>query len=199
MNPKLSDSSDNAPYFLILVLDLLQTSLSQLRRPTCFSTIDAIKIASAMRMVTLTSGHRRIVKCIAHGSPLQPRRLLLVPASQTGINGLGPRIYRRGLKTVKTIPLQNLSQGIILSEPLENLEDEPTYPTVVQQARQHMRSFENCVLLTRVGSFYEVGSRINMSYTCIHVSIFMMELISFNNGWVMISSISNKLRNMGRY
>ncbi len=30
------------------------------------------------------------------------------------------------------------------------------YPTVVLQARRNMRKFANCVLLTRVGGFYEL-------------------------------------------
>ena len=34
---------------------------------------------------------------------------------------------------------------------------QPSYPTVVQQARNNINSFENCVVLTRVGSFYEVS------------------------------------------
>lgn len=43
-------------------------------------------------------------------------------------------------------------------EPLQDAEDEkaPSYPTVVREARDNMRKYENCVLLTRVGSFYEV-------------------------------------------
>jgi DNA mismatch repair ATPase MutS len=32
----------------------------------------------------------------------------------------------------------------------------PAYPTVVLQAQSNMRKFENCVLLTRVGGFYEL-------------------------------------------
>jgi hypothetical protein len=38
--------------------------------------------------------------------------------------------------------------------PLVN--DVPQYPTVIQGARNNMVKFQNCVLLTRVGSFYEV-------------------------------------------
>lgn len=34
--------------------------------------------------------------------------------------------------------------------------EEPAYPTVVLQAHRNMRRFENCVLLTRVGGFYEL-------------------------------------------
>lgn len=35
-------------------------------------------------------------------------------------------------------------------------EDGPAYPTVVLQARRNMRKFDGCVLLTRVGGFYEL-------------------------------------------
>ncbi|KAF5020550.1 hypothetical protein F66182_7414 [Fusarium sp. NRRL 66182] len=35
-------------------------------------------------------------------------------------------------------------------------QDPPAYPTVVLQARQNMLKFDNCVLLTRVGGFYEL-------------------------------------------
>jgi hypothetical protein len=41
---------------------------------------------------------------------------------------------------------------------LEN-DEGPTYPTVMQQALNNMRKFSHCVLLTRVGSFYEVSLR----------------------------------------
>lgn len=35
--------------------------------------------------------------------------------------------------------------------------DSSIYPTVVQQARDYMNQYPNCVVLIRVGSFYEVG------------------------------------------
>ncbi|KFA61437.1 hypothetical protein S40285_03435 [Stachybotrys chlorohalonatus IBT 40285] len=35
-------------------------------------------------------------------------------------------------------------------------QDEPAYPTVLLQAHRNMRKFDNCVLLTRVGGFYEL-------------------------------------------
>ena len=34
--------------------------------------------------------------------------------------------------------------------------DGPTYPTVVSQARENMDKHDDCVLLTKVGSFYEI-------------------------------------------
>lgn len=53
--------------------------------------------------------------------------------------------------------LDELPQGFVApSEPLPPEEDEPAYPTVVLQARRNMQKFDNCVLLTRVGGFYEL-------------------------------------------
>lgn len=64
----------------------------------------------------------------------------------------------RGKKTKSSVKLADLPQGLLRAEPLPELEDEsgPAYPTVVLQARRNMRKFENCVLLTRVGGFYEL-------------------------------------------
>ena len=70
------------------------------------------------------------------------------------------KIHGRGAKSRATIPLRDLQHdGNEVRQPLEESKDDgPGYPTVVQQARNNMRKFENCVLLTRVGSFYEVHS-----------------------------------------
>ncbi|KAK4165683.1 muts protein 1 [Cladorrhinum sp. PSN259] len=66
-----------------------------------------------------------------------------------------------GKKTTTVLRLDDLPQGLIA--PLEPLtpqprdeDDEPAYPTVVLQARRNMQKFDNCVLLTRVGGFYEI-------------------------------------------
>ena len=66
----------------------------------------------------------------------------------------------RGAKSRATLQINELSQRPFTPENnLPEIEDEgPAYPTVVQQARNNMRKYENCVLLTRVGSFYEVCS-----------------------------------------
>ncbi|RKF65835.1 MutS protein-like protein 1 [Erysiphe neolycopersici] len=63
---------------------------------------------------------------------------------------------KKGKKSVASINLDSLPQGIIQLEPLSLDEDVPSYPKVVQQARTNMQNFENCVLLTRVGGFYEI-------------------------------------------
>jgi DNA mismatch repair ATPase MutS len=52
--------------------------------------------------------------------------------------------------------LDDLPQGVIPLESLPLEDDVPAYPTVVRQARSNMQKFENCVLLTRVGGFYEL-------------------------------------------
>lgn len=90
-------------------------------------------------------------------------------------------LQARGKKTTTTIKLSDLPQGLIqlkaasplptsssvssphdesteaLPLPLPPLtQDPPSYPTVLLQARQNMLKFDDCVLLTRVGGFYEL-------------------------------------------
>ena len=62
----------------------------------------------------------------------------------------------RGKKTIKAAKLDELPQGVIPLEPLPLEYDVPQYPTVLRQAKSNMQKFENCVLLTRVGGFYEL-------------------------------------------
>jgi hypothetical protein len=57
------------------------------------------------------------------------------------------------------VKLDDLPQGLVAppsSDPPPPEEHEAAYPTVVLQARRHMQKFDNCVLLTRVGGFYEM-------------------------------------------
>jgi len=64
----------------------------------------------------------------------------------------------RGAKSKATVSVNELlgsQSGPALSLP-DSEDAGPAYPTVVQQARSNMRKYDNCVLLTRVGSFYEV-------------------------------------------
>lgn len=67
-------------------------------------------------------------------------------------------LHARGKKTKTTLKLSDLPQGAIKTEPtpLEDDQNGPVYPTVVLQARRNMHKFDNCVLLTRVGGFYEL-------------------------------------------
>lgn len=69
-----------------------------------------------------------------------------------------PGGQRRGAKTTTRKKLKELQQGAIQAESLPELtgDEEPQYPTVLQGAKQNMAKFDNCVLLTRVGNFYEL-------------------------------------------
>lgn len=81
------------------------------------------------------------------------------PKSCLSPGPLGSQIQHRGAKSRATVQLDELPNSPI--EPCIGLPEQqyagPAYPTVVQQALDNMRRYEKCVLLTRVGSFYEVG------------------------------------------
>lgn len=94
------------------------------------------------------------------------------PCASSCITGLRARgrttnvnaLQVRGKKTRTIVNLADLPQGLVQSPTLQEKRDgpepepepEPSYPTVVLQARRNMQKFDNCVLLTRVGGFYEL-------------------------------------------
>jgi len=56
-----------------------------------------------------------------------------------------------------SLPQGLLDDGPIPLDPIDaTANNSHGYPTVIQQARNNMQRFEHCVLLTRVGSFYEL-------------------------------------------
>lgn len=70
-------------------------------------------------------------------------------------------IATRGAKTKSTIKFQELPQGPLAPTPLPALEDNPddqvrAYPRVIQQHLNHVSKFSDCVVLTRIGNFYEL-------------------------------------------
>lgn len=67
-------------------------------------------------------------------------------------------VQARGAKTKASLKVQDLPQGVIGIDPLPELEpdDAPQYPAVAQGAKNNMIKFSDCVVLTRVGNFYEV-------------------------------------------
>ena len=71
---------------------------------------------------------------------------------------IGSVVHYRGAKSKSTVKFEELPQGVL--EPAlstaEHDDEGPAYPTVIRQARNNMRKYDNCVVLTRVGSFYEV-------------------------------------------
>ncbi|KAI5786397.1 muts domain V-domain-containing protein [Peziza echinospora] len=64
-------------------------------------------------------------------------------------------VWTRGAKRQSKKMLSELPQGIIALEPLPSAQ-EPKYPPVIEQARANMNKLPNNVLITRVGSFYEL-------------------------------------------
>lgn len=92
-----------------------------------------------------------------------PRILTKIVARQSrclhGLAQAAPttwRVQNRGKKTKASAKLDDLPQGLIPLDPLPLEDDAPVYSTVVRQARSNMQKFQNCVLLTRVGGFYEL-------------------------------------------
>lgn len=103
------------------------------------------------------------------------RQVLLIPAYRCHIHrtichharrsavrprasGAVPRVEpRRSAKTQATVNLKDLPQGVVKLDTYdEGVDDAPQYPTVVQGHRNNMQKFRDCVVLTRVGGFYEV-------------------------------------------
>lgn len=75
-----------------------------------------------------------------------------------GQQKLGSKTWHRGAKRTTTLKVKTVPQGSLPAKPVENVDesDGPVYPTVLQQVRNNMQKFSHCVVLTRVGNFYEV-------------------------------------------
>ena len=82
--------------------------------------------------------------------------LLAQPAALPSHSSSITRPQNRGKKTKSSITLDPSPQIVTALHPLPSNDEEPEYPVVVAQALSHMRKFHNCVVLTRVGGFYEL-------------------------------------------
>ncbi|KAG9762293.1 muts domain V, partial [Aureobasidium melanogenum] len=72
-----------------------------------------------------------------------------------------PYFAVRGAKTKSTIKFQELPQGLLTPASLPAVEGHPddqtpVYPRVIQQHLNHVSRFSDCVVLTRIGNFYEL-------------------------------------------
>lgn len=111
----------------------------------------------------------------AHGlryRPLDTRRSLALALSPASLRCSSPAaVFAAKLSTTAhfeaavkrsrskaTVKLSDLPQGKIPAKPLptEEEQNEPAWPPVLSQARRNMDKFEKCILLTRVGGFYEL-------------------------------------------
>ena len=80
----------------------------------------------------------------------------------------------RGAKSTTTIDLADLSPYKATPNALPELDysDALQYPAVVQGAKNNMLKFKNCVLLTRVGNFYEVSDGVPLLSSCaLHIPV----------------------------
>lgn len=73
----------------------------------------------------------------------------------TGKTSMLTKTTRASVKKTK-LSIKDLPPSLVPLEPLPLEDGGSAYPTVVRQARSNMTKFENCVLLTRVGGFYEL-------------------------------------------
>lgn len=77
---------------------------------------------------------------------------------------------RRSARTKQSVKLQDLPQGALKLEPYDDgVDDTPRYPAVLQGHRNNMQKFKNCIVLTRIGGFYEV--RIGLGIFCSIIGI----------------------------
>lgn len=103
--------------------------------------------------VNTSSHHCHVHRTICHHAQHSPVRAHIPNVMPTV-----PLVQQqRGAKTKSTVKLKDLPQGVVKLEAYDDGVDEaPRYPTVVQGHRNNMQKFKNCVVLTRVGGFYEV-------------------------------------------
>ncbi|TID17391.1 2 protein [Venturia nashicola] len=71
---------------------------------------------------------------------------------------IGSKGWSRGVKRQTSLAVKAIPQGSLPENPLDIIDpdDGPAFPTVVQQAKNNMEKFSHCVVLTRVGNFYEL-------------------------------------------
>lgn len=125
---------------------LLRRACSQARLPVLVRAPVPTQVATVARW---SAAHDFSTAAWSRRRPL----LALRARAQTKFPG-----QIRGKKTRTTVKLQDLPQGPLGAplEPLDDGENQPAYPTVVMQARRNMQKFDDCVVLTRVGGFYEL-------------------------------------------
>lgn len=115
------------------------------------SILQLMSCPRPVRQVLLGLSYRcPIHRTICHHA----RRLPIHPRVSGAIPQVG---HRRSAKTQARVRLKDLPQGVVKLDVYDvGVDDAPRYPTVVQGHRNNMQKFKNCVVLTRIGGFYEV-------------------------------------------
>ncbi|EGO52306.1 hypothetical protein NEUTE1DRAFT_71749 [Neurospora tetrasperma FGSC 2508] len=149
----------------ILQLDQLPVSQTTLTSDPILDAQRDIKPNEDIDSGKSKRGRRRIVKL--DDSSTTPVAMLdeaLLPVKEATeeaaeVEQNEPSTQRKRDKT-RTVRLKEIPQGALLPDesfpPPQQEDQEPAYPSVIQQHRHNMQKFDNCVLLTRVGSFYEM-------------------------------------------
>jgi hypothetical protein len=108
----------------------------------------------------------RVFSTVLSDSFCATTRTIAKPRAHQPLEPWHQKSQRRGAKRKGTIAVNDLPQGAIEGTPLPHQDDsEPEYPPLLQQVRNNMLKFSHCVLVTRVGGFYEV--RMSMCLTLI--------------------------------
>lgn len=135
----------------------LQPSIHTGIMPVCGSRISLLipsRIFSLCKTDPILPYHCKVHRTICHHAR-RPSLRIAMPSPAPNFT------LQRGAKTRSTVKLKDLPQGALKLEPYhDTVEDAPRYPPVVQGHRNNMEKFQNCVILTRVGGFYEVRKRI---------------------------------------
>jgi hypothetical protein len=124
-----------------------------LRRSLCLTRTQAVRYAYHSAVFT------RTYSTASSGFFLAPMRVGAKPRAQQPLGPLWHKqSQRRGAKRKSTLVVNDLPQGALERTALPPQDDtEPEYPPLLQQVRNNMLKFSHCVLVTRVGGFYEVG------------------------------------------
>jgi DNA mismatch repair ATPase MutS len=80
------------------------------------------------------------------------------PLGRNGTSSGLPTVFHRGAKRTTKVTLDSLPQGELPALPKDETDTVPekSYPPVLQQHLNNVRKFSDCVVLTRVGDFYEM-------------------------------------------
>ncbi|KAJ9296684.1 hypothetical protein DTO271G3_4883 [Paecilomyces variotii] len=106
-------------------------------------------------VIPLRLGRVNLQPPVAHGRP-QLRALCNNARRPTPYRKAQGELHR-GAKTKTSTKLKDLPQGALKLDAYDDgADDGPQYPMVVRGHRDNMLKFKNCVILTRVGNFYEL-------------------------------------------
>lgn len=144
---------------MLLLLTILKCMILKKRLGLISRTMRAHELrisrfirSHSLRYCDISSQHRKGCRTLSHyvGGPVLRSNFT---ASVMTLES------KRSAKTKSTVKLKDLPQGALKLAPYDDgsVDDAPRYPAVLQGHLNNMQKFKNCIVLTRVGGFYEVG------------------------------------------